>query len=156
MEEERERKEIALKPNKEEGIESAREVRGLRENEEEYERKDIAQKPDEEERVDPPRDACGLREIGPGVFLDNEAKGSMVDETLGEEAESERYTSGDKAVSLGAVITERGRNRQEPLQKKRPAPSPALTLTPVPMPKKKVKFRRCGNQGGDHEEHETT
>ena len=42
----------------------------------------------------------GLREVGPGVFLDNEteskAKGRMVDETLGEEA--------DKAVTLGAVI----------------------------------------------------
>ena len=87
--------------------------------------------------------ASGLREVGPGVFLDNEteskAKGSMVEETLGEEAESDRYTSGDKAVSLGAVITERGRNRREPLQKKRPAPSPSLKLTPVPMPEKKAK-----------------
>ena len=138
VEEEREKKEIAMKPDEEEGVESAREVRGLRETEEEHERKEIAPKPNEEERVDPPRDARGLREIGPGVFLDNEAKGSMV-EMPGEEAESERFTSGDKAVSLGAVITERGRNRQEPMQKKRPAPSPALTLTPVPMPKKKVK-----------------
>ena len=37
------------------------------------------------------------------------------------------------------MITESGRNRREPLQKKRPAPSPALKLTPVPMPEKKAK-----------------
>ena len=80
-----------MKPNEEEGVETAREVRGLRETEEEHERKEIAPRPNEEERVDPPCDARGLREVGPGVFLDNEAKGSVVDETPGEEAESEKY-----------------------------------------------------------------
>ena len=68
-----------------------------------------------------------------------ERERSVVDETFGDEAVSDRYTSEDKAVTIGAVVTERGRNRGEPLQKKRPAPSPSLKVAPVPMPEKKAK-----------------
>ena len=90
--------EIEQNQNKEEDLAAkSRAAQVLREVEEEHERKEIDQKPEEEERVDPAQAASGLREVGPGVFLDNEteskAKGRMVDETLGEEAVSDRYTS---------------------------------------------------------------